>query len=209
MSDSLNQPSVNSLIDYLRSLSPISASFIDELETNVHTLSVKKNKYILSPVDKNDCVFYVVKGVVRGFIKDESKDITTWISCGNEFINAIQYPLDNEKPSIEYLQALDFTELVALPNSLIEKLYEICPETNIIGRKILANQYHSASERAILARIPSAEKRYEKFIENKNHDLFKIPLRCIASYLGMRLETLSRIRNKSLRKETDLKSSRN
>ncbi|WP_316844316.1 hypothetical protein [Pedobacter psychrodurus] len=79
---------------------------------------------------------------------------------------------------------------------LIDKLYAICPETNVIGRKILALQYHAASERSILARIPSAEKRYEKFLELNSYDVSKVPLRCIASYLGMRLETLSRIRSK-------------
>jgi len=62
-------------------------------------------------------------------------------------------------------------------------------ETNIIGRKILALQYYAAAERAILARIPSAERRYEKFLELNSFEINRVPLRCVASYLGMRLET--------------------
>lgn len=187
---------VNAVLNYFSSLSPITPGFIQEIEKNVQPIQVKKNKYILSPIDNNDDVFFVVNGLVRGFIKDDGKEITTWISLGTEFIGAIQHPDESVQPSIEYLQALENSELVPIPRALIDKLYAIHPETNVIGRKILALQYHAASERSILARIPSAERRYEKFLELNSFDVSKVPLRCIASYLGMRLETLSRIRSK-------------
>lgn len=187
---------VNAVLNYFSSLSPITPGFIQEIEKNVQPVQVKKNKYILSPIDNNDDVFFVVSGLVRGFIKDDGKEITTWISLGTEFIGAIQHPGEGVQPSIEYLQALENAELVPIPRVLIDKLYATYPETNIIGRKILALQYHAASERSILARIPSAERRYEKFLELNSFDVSKVPLRCVASYLGMRLETLSRIRSK-------------
>lgn len=187
---------VNAVLNYFSSLSPITQGFIQEIEKNVQPIQVKKNKYILSPIDNNDDVFFVVSGLVRGFIKDDGKEITTWISLETEFIGAIQHPDESIQPSIEYLQALENSELVPIPRALIDKLYSLYPETNVIGRKILALQYHAASERSILARIPSAERRYEKFLELNSFDVSKVPLRCIASYLGMRLETLSRIRSK-------------
>ena len=187
---------VNAVLNYFSSLSPITPGFIQEIEKNLQPILVKKNKYILSPIDNNDDVFFVVSGLVRGFIKDDGKEITTWISLGNEFIGAIQHPDENIQPSIEYLQALENSELVPMPRTFINKLYSSHQETNVIGRKILALQYHAASERSILARIPSAERRYEKFLELNSFDVSKVPLRCIASYLGMRLETLSRIRSR-------------
>ncbi|WP_316824874.1 Crp/Fnr family transcriptional regulator [Pedobacter miscanthi] len=190
---------VNAVLNYFSSLSPITPGFIQEIEKNLQPIQVKKNKYILSPIDNNDDVFFVVNGLVRGFIKDDGKEITTWISLGTEFIGAIQHPDQDMEPSIEYLQALENSELVPMPRTLIDKLYDNYPETNVIGRKILALQYHAASERSILARIPSAERRYEKFLELNPFDLSKVPLRCIASYLGMRLETLSRIRSKLIK----------
>lgn len=190
---------VNAVLNYFSSLCPITPGFIQAIEKNVDTLLIKKNKYILSPIDNNDYVFFVVSGLVRGFVKDANKEITTWISLGNEFIGAIQHPDTNIQPSIEYLQALENSELVAIPHLLIDKLYASYQETNVIGRKILALQYHAASERAIIARIPSAERRYEKFLELSAFDISRVPLRCIASYLGMRLETLSRIRSKLVR----------
>jgi CRP-like cAMP-binding protein len=199
---SLRNDAVNLLLKYLEKLQPLSEGFIKEVETNALPLTVKKNKFILSPLEINESVFFVTKGIVRGFVKDEDRDITTWISFGNEFIGAIQNPNLEAQPSIEYLQALEETELVEMSNELINKLYAYYPETNIIGRKILATQYYEASERSILARIPSAEGRFERFMASSGSNLNLVPLRCIASYLGMRLETLSRIRNKAAREKS-------
>jgi CRP-like cAMP-binding protein len=187
---------VNAMLNYLSNLNPLTAGFIQEIKMHAEPILIKKNKYILSPIDNNDYVFFVASGLVRGFVKDEGKEITTWVSLGSEFINAIQHPDDMQQPSIEYLQALEKTEVVAMSNAFINKLYENYIETNIIWRKILALKYYAASHRAILARIPSAERRYEKFLELNAFEITKVPLRCVASYLGMRLETLSRIRSR-------------
>ncbi|WP_167335404.1 Crp/Fnr family transcriptional regulator [Pedobacter kyungheensis] len=187
------------MLNYLSNLNPVTAGFIQEVKKHAAPILIKKNKYILSPIDNNDYVFFIASGLVRGFVKDEGKEITTWVSLGNEFIGAIQHPEDIQQPSIEYLQALEKTEVVAMSNAFINKLYESHMETNIIGRKILALQYYAAAERAILARIPSAERRYEKFLELNSFEINRVPLRCVASYLGMRLETLSRIRSKLIK----------
>jgi CRP-like cAMP-binding protein len=187
---------INAVLNYFSKLSPITSGFIKKIEKNVEPLQVMKNKHILSPIDNNNRIFFVVSGLVRGFIKDGNKEITTWISVGNEFVGAIQHPGAPPKPSIEYLQALSNSELVAIPYLLIDELYANYQETNVIWRKILELQYHAASERSMLARIPSAERRYEKFIELNSFDVSRVPLRCVATYLGMRLETLSRIRSK-------------
>ncbi|WP_165825362.1 Crp/Fnr family transcriptional regulator [Pedobacter yonginense] len=191
------------LIRYFNAIQPITQSFIDTLIAETFTIQVKKNKFLLSPLEPNNYLFFVNSGMVRGFIKEDGKDISTWFSFGKEIIGAFRDPSQTVKPSIEYLQALDDCELLAIPYELIDKLYLQFPETNILSRIIFAMKYHQASERSILARIPSAQKRYERFVEMSPQGITQIPLKYIASYLGMRMETLSRIRNKMVRSKTD------
>lgn len=66
----------------------------DEIEKriNQHTfpISYKKNKYLVSPVDRNKFLFLIIKGVVRGFIKDGNNEITTWIAKENEVVGTIR-----------------------------------------------------------------------------------------------------------------------
>lgn len=171
----------------------------DEIEKriNQHTfpISYKKNKYLVSPVDRNKFLFLIVKGVVRGFIKDGNSEITTWIAKENEVVGTIRN-LWIDGDSEEYLQALEDVDLIAIPHVLSEYLYENFAEANIVGRKMMEQYYRSAEERAYLCRISSAEKRYKRFLVSFPDLINRVSLKHIASFLAIRLETLSRIRAK-------------
>jgi len=171
----------------------------DEIETriNQHTfpISYKKHKYLVSPVDRNKYLFLIVKGVVRGFIKDGNSEITTWIAKENEIVGTIRN-LWIDGDSEEYLQALEDVDLIAIPHVLSEYLYENFAEANIIGRKMMELYYRSAEERAYLCRISSAEKRYKRFLTSFPDLINRVSLKYIASFLAIRLETLSRVRAK-------------
>ena len=196
-----NTSFVESLIQFLEQYHPISAAMAAEYEKYCSLITVRKNKHIVSPIDSNAALYFVKSGIVRGFIKDGAKDITTWFSFGNNIVGAIRHPDQKAYHSVEYLQALDDCELIRIPYTLIDAIYANYKEANIIGRKLLALHYFAASERSILARIPNALHRYQRLVESKKIDVNKIPLRYLASYLGMRLETLSRIRSKELHKD--------
>ncbi len=87
-------------------------------------------------------------------------------------------------------------ELTGLHYDDLQFLYENFPEANIVGRKIYEKYYRDAEERAFIARLTEATSKYKHFIATKSQLLNRVPLKFIASYLGMTLETLSRIRSK-------------
>ncbi|RDC57999.1 Crp/Fnr family transcriptional regulator [Pedobacter chinensis] len=168
-----------------------------EIRINQHTfpISYKKHKYLVSPVDRNKYLFLIVKGVVRGFIKDGNSEITTWIAKENEIVGTIRN-LWIDGDSEEYLQALEDVDLIAIPHVLSEYLYENFAEANIVGRKLMEIYYRSAEERAYLCRISSAEMRYKRFLISFPDLINRVSLKYIASFLAIRLETLSRVRAK-------------
>lgn len=189
-------PAMVPLFNYLEQYHPISNEYKKAFEGKVYQVNIKKNKYLLSPIDQNACLYFLNSGIIRGFIKQGTKDITTWFSFGDELIGAIRNPDEQAINSLEYLQALEDCELICLPYSFIDELYQNFPEANIIGRKMLAIQYYTASERSIISRLPNAADRYNNLMSKKNANFNRVPLRCVASYLGIRLETLSRLRKK-------------
>ena len=192
-----NQSSfLSPLFNYLEQFHPISENYKKAFDGRAFAMNVRKSKYLLSPIDTNECLYFICSGIIRGFIKQGGKEITTWFSFGNELIGAIRHPDGVSTYSPEFLQALEDCEVICIPYTLIDKLYAEFPEASVISRQILALQYHTASQRALLARLPSGIDRYRHFLNDKNMDIEKLPLRCVASYLGMRQETLSRIRNR-------------
>ncbi len=182
-------------ISIFKKFHPLNKEIEDRINQHTFPVSYKKNKFILSPIDRNKYLYLIVKGVVRGFIKDGNTEITTWIARENEIVGTIRN-LWLEGDSEEHLQALEDVDLIAIPHVLSEYLYENYPEANIVGRKIMELYYRSAEERAYLCRISSAEKRYQRFLVSFPDLINRVSLKHIASFLSIRLETLSRIRAK-------------
>ncbi|WP_231424172.1 Crp/Fnr family transcriptional regulator [Pedobacter sp. Leaf250] len=183
------------LISIFKKFHPLNDEIEERINQHTFPISYKKNKYLVSPVDRNKYLFLIVKGVVRGFIKDGTSEITTWISKENEIVGTIRN-LWIDGDSEEYLQALEDVDLIAIPHVLSEYLYENFAEANIVGRKMMEIYYRSAEERAYLCRISSAEKRYKRFLLSFPDLINRVSLKHIASFLAIRLETLSRIRAK-------------
>ncbi|AZI27376.1 MAG: Crp/Fnr family transcriptional regulator [Pedobacter agri] len=183
------------LISIFKKFHPLNDEIEKRINQHTFPISYKKNKYLVSPVDRNKYLFLIVKGVVRGFIKDGVSEITTWIAQENEIVGTIRN-LWIDGDSDEYLQALEDVDLIAIPHVLSEYLYENFAEANIVGRKMMELYYRSAEERAYLCRISSAEKRYKRFLVSFPDLINRVSLKYIASFLAVRLETLSRIRAK-------------
>jgi hypothetical protein len=78
----------------------------------------------------------------------------------------------------------------------VQSLYQQFPDFNIVIRKLLQKYYRDAEGRAFIARLTNAESKYRYFITSYNHLVNRIPLKYVASFLGMTLETLSRVRKK-------------
>lgn len=200
-----DQFALSFLLYYLKQHHSLSDKLVAEYRQNCVVVEVKKSKYILSPVDGNKYLYYIVSGTARGFIRDQGKEITTWFAFQDEIMGAVSHPDDHSIYSEEYIHALENCLLVCIPYSLIDRLCEQFKEANIINRKLLALQYFKASQRSILARIPKASDRYRHLLADKRMILSHIPLRYLASYLSIRLETLSRIRRKEIEASLNLK----
>jgi CRP-like cAMP-binding protein len=156
---------------------------------------VRKSELLVTAGQVCSAIYFVKRGVLRGYVKEGIKDITTWITAETELVSSIS-SFDLQIPAVENIQAIEDCELVGLTYENMEYLYANFPEVNIVGRKILQKYYRDAEERAYIARLTEATSKYKRFIATKSDMLNRVPLKFIASYLGMTLETLSRIRSK-------------
>jgi CRP-like cAMP-binding protein len=183
------------LLTALNQLYPLSPEAEQYLRDHVTSCTVAKRKLLLKEGMSCENIYFIMKGALRGYIREGSKDITTWITVENELVSSI-LSLDERIKAIENIQALEKCELLSLTLAELEIMYERFPETNILARKILQRYYADAEQRAFIARLTKAENKYRYFL--KRHQVLsnRIPLKYVASYLGVTLETLSRIRKK-------------
>jgi len=193
-------PDISSVIDTLNYFYPLSEGIKDYFRKHSYSCSFRKGKLLLKAGEICEHIYFIKKGAVRGFIKEGTRDITTWITAENEVVSSIS-SLDAREPAQENMQAIENCELLALTYADFQALYIKFPEFNIVARKLLQKYYKDAEGRAFIARLTSAEKKYQLFLTRYGHLGNRIPLKYIASFLGITLETLSRVRKKlSLKK---------
>jgi len=196
-----NSPTdISSVIAALDYFYPLSEGIKDYFKKHSYACSFRKGKLLLKAGQVCEHIYFIKKGAVRGFIKEGTKDITTWITAENEVVSSIS-ALDMRAPALENMQAIENCELVALTYADFQDLYIKFPEFNILARKLLQKYYQDAEGRAFIVRLTKAENKYRLFITRYGHLANRIPLKYIASFLGITLETLSRVRKKlSLKK---------
>lgn len=184
------------MLDKFHPLSPEIREFIGQ-----HTVMQKVSKRTMLLKEGDTClhIYFVRKGIVRGFFREGTKDITTWITGESELVSSIS-TWDIPRPVAENIQVLEDAELYVMKLEVLRELFLRFPEFNTVVRKLLQQYYADAENRAYIARLTKAENKYRYFL--KVHPVLanRVPLKYIASYLGMTLETLSRIRNSAARK---------
>ncbi len=181
------------VVPFFNSVSPISKGAIETFDKHTFPVFLEKKKLLLKPGVIADHFYFILKGVIHGYIKEEGKQITTWIEEENEIVGSIR-TLGTTKPCEEYLQALEDCELIAIPIIVTEEVFDKYPETNVVARRLWEHNYRSAEARAYLGRIPSAEKKYKQLMNTHPNLINRVSLKYLASYLGMTVETLCRIR---------------
>ena len=188
-------PDVSSVITILNYFHPVSEGIVKFLKEHAYSVFCDKGELLLEAGQVCEHIYFIKKGVVRGFIKEGKKDITTWITAEGEMVSSI-LSFEKKGSAVENMQAIEDCEMLALTLIDLEKLYEQLPEFNIVSRKLLQQYYSDAEGRAFIARLTNAETRYKQFLIRYSHFANRIPLTYIASFLGMTLETLSRVRRK-------------
>ncbi|HET9826692.1 MAG TPA: Crp/Fnr family transcriptional regulator [Chitinophagaceae bacterium] len=189
------------LISALSYFHPLSEGIENYIKQRVFPSSFLKGELLLQAGNICENIYFIRKGAVRGFIKEGDKDITTWITAENEIVSSI-YRLYSNQPAAENIQAIEDCEMLTLAVADLEKLYIEFPDFNVVARKLVERYYVDAEERAFIARLTNAEHKYSLFITRYAHLTNRIPLKYIASFLGMTLETLSRVRKRLSMKVT-------
>lgn len=181
------------LLAYLSSIISLSPALSAEIAAMAEPVFVAKGDILLKDGERCRHLFYIEKGLLRGYYYEDGKDTTNWFAQEGEFATCF-YAFIAKEPSFEIIQALEDCELMRLPHEALQKLYVAHPETERIGRLIIENYYTRLEERLLGIRLKTAKERYQHLIDTKPSLLQRASLGQVAAYLGITPETLSRIR---------------
>ncbi|NPD86883.1 Crp/Fnr family transcriptional regulator [Lentimicrobium sp. L6] len=158
-----------------------------------------KRQLILEAGQVENHISFIEEGMVRVFIpkEDPEKEITFGFSFKYEFISAYDSFLSRE-PSQYQLEALSKCSVWSISYEDLQKVYRHTKIGNLIGRLTAERLFLIKSNREQSLLNQSAEQRYLNLFNTRPALFESIPLKYIASYIGITPQALSRIRKKSL-----------
>lgn len=162
---------------------------------------LRKRQYLLQEGDVSRYETFVDKGLLRTYFLDNNgTEHIIQFSPENWWTNDL-VSFNTGKPSKLSIDALEDSELFQLDKPGMDLLFERIPKFEKFYRIQFQNALISVSDRLISHLAESAEERYLELSEHCIGLENRIPLKYIASYLGVTPEFLSRLRRKLAKKK--------
>jgi CRP-like cAMP-binding protein len=182
------------VIDFISTYTDISNEEMNAMLGIIHTSSHQKNEILHRQGSITTRAAFIIKGGVRSFYTDENgvERITAF-----KFENQPLVPFESfiqQTPSQLNAVTLEPTELIWTSHGEFLSFLETFPKYEKVLRNILSKNLMLQNEQAKLLRINASRERYEMLCKMHPEVIQRVPLKYIASYLDMALETLSRVR---------------
>jgi CRP-like cAMP-binding protein len=166
-----------------------------ELVNHFMPYKFSKKEMILSAGQHSNTAYFVAEGLVRIYYVKEGKEITNWFIKEN-MVFAPTYSILTGEANYSNYEAIEDTIVLQIQYAVMESFYAKYHNMEHMGRKLIEAYYGIFMKKTFDVLFLSAEERYSLFIRDNEDLLNRVPLRYIASYLGITQETLSRMRAK-------------
>ncbi|MFN6088730.1 MAG: Crp/Fnr family transcriptional regulator [Cyclobacteriaceae bacterium] len=157
--------------------------------------AIKKNEFFLLEGKHSNTVFYVIKGAFRVFTVVDGEERDWHFHFEGNWGSDYESFLTN-RPSRFSIQAMEDAEILTLSRDSMHALYNTDAKFERIGRIIAEQLFLFARNRGMDFLLQNPEDRYLKLIKEYPNIFNRVPLYHIASYLGIKGPSLSRIRRR-------------
>lgn len=154
-----------------------------------------KNHILLKVGQTEDYLSFVESGIIRYYIPKVENDVTFTLVFMNGFASGYDSFL-TRTPSVYQLDTLKKTVLWRLKYNDLQQIYHETKVGNQIGRLASEDLYLKKFKRELSFMNETAEQRYINLFSEQPKLLKEIPLKYIASYIGITPQALSRIRKR-------------
>ncbi|MFD1258089.1 Crp/Fnr family transcriptional regulator [Mucilaginibacter terrae] len=180
------------LADFIKSKVSVQESDLEVIISLFKIKKIKKGQLILKRGQIAQQYYYIESGALRFFFGEFDEQLTAWVVFQDEFFTEIS-SLNPQTPSRFNIEAIEDTELFYIDKPDMEKLYKQFHAWQEFGRVTWEAMAVRMIDQIISFQTLSAEERYLEFIA-KSELIQRVPVKQIASYLGITPNALSRIR---------------
>lgn len=184
---------MQSLFNYVSGIQELSSDSKAALEEISEFQDFKKGSTV-QPIGHTCRTIYFVKtGALRVYYFKDSHEITESFEFENNFVARAESLFTGE-PSRKAIEAIEDSKVIAINTVKLFALYDTHHDIERLFRKMIEKAYVRTVKRIESLQFHTAAERYAEMIREQPDVLLRVPLKMVASYLGITPESLSRIR---------------
>lgn len=183
---------------YLESIVSINDADWKLFSSKLKCHEISKKTVFLKLGDIENSISFIETGGVRLFIpkEEEEREVTFGFSFEGELISAYDSFL-TQSPSLYQLETLADTILWSINYKDLQEIYDATSIGDRIGRFTSERLFLIKSKREQSLLNESPDDRYLNLLKERPNLITQIPLKYIASYIGVTPQALSRIRKRN------------
>lgn len=184
----------NRLIAHFAKFTPLSKEEEKALRESMLIKQYRKGEYLVKEGQYNSNTFFVLEGLVRQFQIVDDDDKTTGFYTEDQWIIA----LDSSKAT-DNLICMEDTSVVVGNEQKAMELFSQFPQFEKLSRQVMESTFQEQQALMSAYITDKPEQRYLRLLKSRPDIFQRVPQYDIASYIGVKPESLSRIRKKLLK----------
>ncbi|WP_269223002.1 MULTISPECIES: Crp/Fnr family transcriptional regulator [Flavobacterium] len=183
------------LLNYFSRIMSISKEEADAIAATMVIKKYEKGTVLLKEGQISTEAYFVLEGCVRQYFIVDAEEKTGNFFTEEQWVISLN-SFSNNLPSNHYMACSTDCILVVGNREKEEDLYRRFPKLETVSRKVMEKVFTEQQEIMSSYTTDTPEQRYVKLL-NSRPELFQIiPQYQIASYIGVKPESLSRIRKR-------------
>jgi CRP-like cAMP-binding protein len=185
----------NRLINYFLKITNLTADETKVLAESMVVKNFNKNEYLLKEGQFTNDTFFILNGCVRQFKTLDGNDITTNFYTEEQWIISLEN-FERKTASKYNLVCMEATTVVIGNEQKAQELFKQFPRFETTSRQIMETVFMEQQNLMTSYIADKPEQRYLKLLETRPDIFQRVPQYDIATYIGVKPESLSRIRKK-------------
>lgn len=180
---------------FINHFAPLSEDEFHLLAEMFRPVAIRKMDHLFREGDNIKKLYFIHTGVLRGYYMKDGIEHT----CNfffSPYMMTDLFSVRENTPTLMNVQALKDTECYAADFLEIEQLAYSRPELLKVFFKMYEHLFQLSIKRQISFIYDTPKERYLNLFKERPNVIAEIPQHYIASFLGIKPETLSRIRKK-------------
>jgi CRP-like cAMP-binding protein len=186
---------INSLLNSIQNLITLSPAEIEIVTSLFKEKSYKKGDFFLEEGRICKHAGFVAKGLFRYYINHDGEEKTYAFSQENDFVCNYESFL-SQSPSSKIIQALEDCDILVISYADLQTFYTNIRDGERFGRIVIEAVFLQLLKDVNSFYTETPELRYDRFLKNHADLQQRISQYHIASFVGVKPQSLSRIRKR-------------